>query len=154
MKKLMFAVALLSSMTSFACIETGKGNKICTGNTVIVGQGSSADWGIVATVNLKTNKIGVQDKFGWINVHNIDEVQAEKGCLEEICVGDRATADNLGYQANVVAVNSKTRMIGLIDRSYGYAYSFPIDEVQVIKKCPEYGDEARSSHFKSSQTMH
>ena len=128
------------SSLSINQIQVGKGciGAVCVGNFATAGEYYSKGAKVVA-VNPFTGMVGLQSiKSGTMSALPIKSIQAEKGCLEGVCVGNIATAgEYFAKGAKVISINSSTRMIGLQSINAGTMSALPINSIQGAKGCVE-----------------
>jgi hypothetical protein len=121
-------------------IQIGKGclRKVCVGHFSTAGTQYTRGATVVA-LNPLTGMVGLKSiNSGSISALPVNEIQAEKGCIEGVCVGNTATAGNyFSRGAKVVSINTKTRMIGLKSINAGTMSALPLNQIQGANGCVE-----------------
>jgi hypothetical protein len=128
--------------------EKGCLEGVCVGNFATAGNTFTRGAKVVS-INSNTKMIGLQSiNSGNMSALPINNIQGAKGCVEGICTGDFVTAGStLTRGGKVVAVNYRTRMIGVQSRNSGNMLAFPTSELQVATQCIEFGNRERDIEF-------
>lgn len=135
MIRLFVLVLSLFSSVVFAC-ETYQGQSFCVGDKA---QAEGHDGTIIGVSKSKVSIdfTGGSTKAQGIKTFDFKQVTLGKGCMEEVCVGEKGVGGNLegeivGVSANQVSINHKKAA-----EKYSNIKTYSLNDVLVRKGCVE-----------------
>ena len=116
MKKLIIGLTLLSSISSFACINNIEG-KLCVGDTVVPDNSSRTY--TIKSINPRTKMLQViRNSTSYRKT--ISQLGLTRGCMDGLCVGDTVVPDNSSRTYTIKSINPHTKQYQVVRNSTSY----------------------------------
>ena len=157
MKKLLFGIVVLGSLSSYACIDLGSEKSVCAGDTVYTNYYSQG--ATVEIVNREANRVTVASNIsGNSNSISANQLYLATGCNNEgMCVNDEIITSSYFHGATITGVNpSNNRLMVKYTFKYYDDYfqfnSIAASQVYNKKGCLDdvcVGDIVRTNYHRS-----
>lgn len=112
---------------------------LCTGDSAVM----DSYPGVITGVNRSTGKVTLRLDSGYVRTYGMKSITVGKGCLEGVCVGDKAVMDS--YAGTIIGIGPFTRKVSMRLNS-GYIRTYNLNDITVSSYCLDYdmNHEARN----------